>query len=335
MSSINQVVRYNQCALEKLVPFKPLKLPATQCPYHPQRANCRLVRQNNAIDNDSDASAGHHVTILTGATSINYDNKPYYCSLLQESAEQYGFNQNANLLYAYVNLNMLDEDEEFYGIDAAGEKSVGIIRMVLKHLIESFDQCKHLYILTIDEPCIDLMYSMFRAIILPQRVVCLYQEENVPLNYLFNVTNVPVSESALNSQLIYRSFLTYNTILTMILKQSNPFNDARKSISIILRNLGKCPANKSRIKCCDLAFGGNSPGHIMCPPREMVKRIFHYAKWSRTPNNYRRYYQLITQQLREIRSFNNAHIRKQNQSYDLLILDWHNFIEDFFGYFGV
>ncbi|AXS67706.1 vp1054 [Cryptophlebia peltastica nucleopolyhedrovirus] len=319
--------RFNQCVSEKLIPFKPIKLPQTQCPYHPLRANCRLIKPCDRYDREEDA--GKHVTVLQAATGINYNLQPYYMCLLDD-AELRGYSMNANEFFGHVQLNKLDNDEEFFGIDAAGEKNMGTIKMVIKSIMDSFATCENYYILMIDELQLDLLFSMFRSIILPQRMVSIHKNNFVTDDVYFKLFSVPVTDESDQSQQIYRTFLMYNTVLTMILKQPNPFNDARKNISVIFRSLGRCPNNKERVKCCDLAYGGNAPNHVMCPPREMVKRVFHYAKWSRTPNNYKRYYEKITNKIDDSRNDQSS-----LSKYALLTLDWYNFIEDFRTYFGV
>ncbi len=77
--------------------------------------------------------------------------------------------------------------------------------------------------------------------------------------------------------------------------------------------------------------------YVMCAPREMLKRIFHYAKWVRAPNNYKRYYELITKPASvrrkiEINVESSAH---DNDHVNFAIMDWYNFMQDFRAYFGI
>ncbi|CDG73145.1 vp1054 capsid associated protein [Spodoptera exigua multiple nucleopolyhedrovirus] len=334
------VVRLNRCASEKLTPFRPIKVTSTQCPIHLFRANCKVIKRYDA---ENDTNYDNHLTILNGVYQ-NYNREPFYLALVNPAndLETRGVYTNANDMVLYVELHRLDDDERFFGIDAAGERNVATIRNVIKMIMDAFAVCADRYILMIDELQVDLVYSIFRSIILPQRMIAIYTDESVPINDDVQIFSVPRTEAAFESQLIYRTFLMYNTVLTMLLKQSNPFNENAKNISVILRTLGKCPNNKDRVKCCDLQYGANAPGHIMCPPREMIKKIFHYAKWSRTPNNYRRYFELIVAQSVPNRRFDeniddddddNNNYRNNNTS--LIKMDWYNFIDDFRRYFGI
>ncbi|AFL64974.1 vp1054 [Mamestra brassicae multiple nucleopolyhedrovirus] len=333
MSSIKPVVRLNRCVLEKLIPFKPIKLQGTQCRIHPLRANCKVIKH---YDETTDTTIDNHVTILD-AIYQNYDRQPYYMCLVnsENDLEIRGVYVNANEMFAYVMLQELDDDEKFFGIDEAGEKNMSTIRTVIKTIIDAFQVCQDKFILMIDELQIDVIYSIFRCIVLPQRMYHLYNNENEPIKDGLRVFSVPFSDEAFQSQVIYRTFLIYNTVLTMLLQQSNPFNDNKKNISVIFRTLGKCPNNKERVKCCDLRYGGNAPGHVMCPPREMVKRIFHYAKWARNPTNYSRYFQLIVTPPVTNRVYDANTPAAINSSNNLVVMDWYNFIDDFRTYFGI
>ncbi|AXU41701.1 VP1054 [Spodoptera eridania nucleopolyhedrovirus] len=337
MSSTTNLVRLNRCASEKLTPFRPIKITNTQCPIHLYRANCKVIKRYDA---ETDTHFDNHLTVLNGLYQ-NYDRQPFYMSLVNpvNDLETRGAYNNANEMILYVQLRRLDDDEKFLSIDAAGERNVATIRNVIKTVMDAFAVCADRYILMVDELQVDLVYSIFRSVILPQRMLAIYTEESVPVNDDVQIFSVPGTEAALESQLIYRTFIMYNTVLTMMLKQSNPFNDNGKNISVIFRTLGKCPNNKDRVKCCDLQYGANAPGHIMCPPREMIKKIFHYSKWARTPNNYRRYFELIVAQNVPNRRFdddNDSNYRNDYRNNSSLIkMDWYNFIDDFRRYFGI
>ncbi|QHB21692.1 VP1054 [Artaxa digramma nucleopolyhedrovirus] len=253
-----------------------------------------------------------------------------------------GYYNNADDLYAYVHLTTLDDDEHFFGIDESGERQMRVLTNIIKYILDAFSNCDNHILLCSDELQVDLLYSIFRVVVLPQRIIAIPFADDAPVVDEFNVFSVPNTADAIQSQKIYRTFLMYNTLLTIILKQRNPFNDPAKSISVVLRNLGRCPANKERVKCCDLKYGGNAPGHIMCAPREMIKRIFHYAKWARTPNNYKRYFELITKPTM-LETKKMIIQQQQRQRIDssaarntaFAVMDWFNFIYDFRVYFGV
>lgn len=361
------VARFAQCVSVKSIPYKPIKTTKIyRCPIHPLRANCRAINQfnynedNNNDDNnndsyingeaesDCDPNYKYHETVLE-AIYLNYDRKPYYDCIVND-IETRGYYVNASEMLSYVELRRLDDDEEFFGIDEAGERQMAILSTTIKTLMDALDKARHCYVLMVDEMQIDLVYSMFRSIVLPQRMISVYQEEHVPTaSPTIKLFSVPATPNSLVSQHIYRTFLIYNTILTMVLKQKNPFNNAAVNISVAFRTLGRCPNNRDRVKCCDLNYGGNAPGHVMCPPREMVRRVFHYGKWARAPNNFKRYYELIAASS----SFNakqqcsfapdagggansNNTLRSAYATVpSLIILDWYNFFDDFRHYFGI
>ncbi|AAK96297.1 vp1054 [Helicoverpa armigera nucleopolyhedrovirus] len=350
MSSTN-TVRLNQCVSVKSIPYRPIRFQKTQCPIHPLRANCRMIEhmcEDEDDDDDDDENGSEtrytdHVTFLE-STYQDWCSRPYFTLLLdaqqRNSVKRHKY-LNATDMACTVKLKRVADDEKFFTIDQAGERNMHTIRIVIKSLMDYFQNADKYFVLMIDEQHIDLIYTEYRALLLPQRLLCLLKRDWNPqtMSSNFIYFDVPCTTEALESQLIYKSFLLYNTVLTMILKQTNPFNSVggNKNISILFRNLGKCPNNKERIKCCDLRYGGNPPGHIMCPPREMVKRVFHYAKWARTPNNYRRYFELITKPVVRERYYrmDRTVTTPVNLTSDiaLLLLDWYNFIDDFRTYF--
>ncbi|AIU41280.1 vp1054 [Sucra jujuba nucleopolyhedrovirus] len=369
MSSTKKLVRFRQCVSVKLLPFKPIKKSRQTCLLHPLRANCLLIRDYDT-DNDDDhrvfddenvyrdtdmqaiidytKNQLYHETELN-TVYLNYNQKPYYTVLIVESDTSIrGFYNNADEMYAYLKVSPISE-EIFFGIDESGERNMKIIGNVVRSIMDAFEQCTQYVILLIDELQIDLIYSMFRTFVLPQRMIAIHFSDHVPILQHSTLNSVPSTDDAVTCQMIYRTFVLYNTVLSMILKQRNPFNDPSKNISVIFRNLGRCPLDKNRIKCCDLKYGGNAPGHVMCPPREMVKRVFHYAKWSRSPNNYRRYYELITKPSpvqnkfvsdigddveESIENYTSIAQRKR-QNIQHILMDWYNFVYDFRKYFGV
>ncbi|ABI35723.1 Vp1054 [Ectropis obliqua nucleopolyhedrovirus] len=362
MSSTKNVVKFKQCVSEKLTVFKPLKRPPrTVCRFHPLRANCRAIKQHddnlqNALDESESvfdeatllvdqylSKYFYHETIIN-TFYLNYKKKPYYSVLIspQDIAKR-GIYMNADDLYAYVHLNQIDSDEQFFGIDENGERQMQILTMVIKSIIDCLNQCSQYVILCVDELMIDLLYSSYRIVVLPQKLYAIHYSEHVPIIENYTIFSVPTTDDCVTSQNVYRTFLVYNTVLSMILKQRNPFNEVSKNISIIFRNLGKCPQNRDRVKCCTLRYGGHPPGHVMCAPRNMLKRIFHYAKWARTPNNYKRYYELITQPVIIEQNFGeNINARDTNQIQNAesnntshVLMDWYNFMFDFRTYFGI
>ncbi|AKC91717.1 vp1054 [Lambdina fiscellaria nucleopolyhedrovirus] len=349
------VIKYNQCVSEKLVPFRPIKRQKiSQCPLHPLRANCKVIKtplnEDADVENATNRRRRRQAVVVSHETVLetiylNYDVAPYYMLLVDE-AEPRGFRIDAEEMQAYVQLEKLDDSEIFYGLDESGERQLCIITNVIKTLMDALSRVSAYFVLVVDEPIIDVVYSLFRAVVLPQRLVCIVHADHEPVHSSFRVFSVPNTQEALVSQDIYRLFLIYNTVLTMVLKQRNPFNNSSKNISVVLRNLGKCPENSSRVKCCDLRYGGNAPGHVMCVPREMIKRVFHYAKWARAPNNYKRYYELIVQSPRATstssrrRMTNNIRNGVDNRSNNpadkmLIYIDWYNFFSNFREYFGV
>ncbi|AHH82631.1 VP1054 [Buzura suppressaria nucleopolyhedrovirus] len=336
MLSTKNVVKFKQCVSVKLTPFKPIKKSKTTCQLHPLRANCRTINESNNARFDLFDRNMYHETDLN-VVYLNYDHEPYYMALVTNTDTAVrGYYINADQIFAYINLTPV-QDELFFGIDETGERQMRIITNTIKSMIDALNNCNDRIVLFVDELQIDLVYSIFRTFILPQRMVTIYFEENAPSIDNFKIMKVPDTAEAIASQAIYRTFVIYNTVFSMILKQRNPFNDPSKNISVIFRQLGKCPQNKERVKCCDLIYGGNAPGHVMCPPRQMIKRIFHYAKWVRTPNNYRRYYELI---VKPIETQNNLFVdgkndNNQRRNLDFILLDWHNFVSDFKQYFGI
>ncbi|AAR28828.1 vp1054 [Leucania separata nucleopolyhedrovirus] len=327
--SSTTIVRYRQCVSERSVSFKPITFRKSQCPLHPSRANCQVTQDPDSPDRFT------HFTFIEQFFK-QYDGTPYYVALFDRDAlDLYGKLDVAEKMACYVHIDQVDADEKFATIDEAGERNMAVIRIVLKSVIECMMRVRDRYLLMFDEPYIDLVYSNYRTVVLPQRMYTLFTSETAPVYDAFDVFNLPESQTALESQNIYKTFLVYNTILTLVLKQSNPFNERNKNISVIFRNLGTCPNNSRRVKCCDLKYGGGSPGHFMCPTKEIVRRVFKYAKWARNPNNYKRYYELIMRPIHRERRHvpNRADAIQPARELDLIVLDWYNFMDDFKGYF--
>ncbi|ABY65764.1 vp1054 [Orgyia leucostigma nucleopolyhedrovirus] len=334
--------KYKKCIAEKTNPLKCIKPTRSTCRLHPLRANCRAIkrRHDHITDNDnvgSDVYYYHETTLNT--VYLDYNCRGYYEKLVDpEDDTPRGHYLSAHEMYAYVHLAPLDDDETFYGIDEAGERQLTVVTMVIKNMMTAFEKRDNYVFLFVEELQMDLVYSIFRAVTLPQRVFAIPFDDNAPTLDNFVVVSVPATDEAIVSQHIYRMFIIYNTVLTMILKQRNPYNESTiKSISIVLRTLGKCPNNKERVKCCDLKYGGNAPGHVMCAPRAMLKRIFHYAKWARTPNNYKRYFELIAKPTQTERQLSQECRRAtiNYNDFNYALMDWYHFMVDFRAFFGI
>nr|WUR10801.1 VP1054 [Calliteara abietis nucleopolyhedrovirus] len=362
MSSTNSTIKWRQCLSDKTIPFKPLLKIKTACLFHPQRANCRAI--NNAhflntdcavdsddsnTDNDDDDDEFinlYHETVLS-VVYLDYNRRPYFYRMLNAAERRNksvrGYVLNASDVYAYVRIPLIDSDEQFFGIDENGERQLATLSVLIKTVLEAFEYSANRVLLFVDELYVDVLYSALRAIVLPQRVLAIPFADGAFALSNFKCVSVPATDEAKTCQKIYRTFVLYNTVLTVMLKQRNPFNEPHKNISIILRTLGKCPNNKERIKCCDLKYGGGPPAHFMCPPRNMIKRIFHYSKWARTPNNYKRYAELIVKPAAIKRRYTAADplqnaadaIRQSADDLNYLMLDWYNFIQDFRAYFHI
>nr|AFS51976.1 DekiORF99 [Dendrolimus kikuchii nucleopolyhedrovirus] len=360
MCSTPSAMTSSPCVSAKLVPFRPMRAPKPmQCWIHPRRANCKAVRLRSGDDADGDDLL--HATVLHGYY-LNERAKPYYRQLLRDVSDQAHARKtilNAEAVYECVSVRLV-RTEQFKGVDEAGEYNMNVLKIIIDSLLKYLGKLgDDEYMLIVDKMYVDLVYSEFRTIILPQSAYIIKgrceggaddsdsNEENSSCNKtprlwseLIGHNYLVSTDESRQSQYIYRTFLLYNTILTVVLKQSNPF-DANATISIICRNLGRCPNNKERIKCCDLNYGGTPPGHVMCPPREITKKVFHYAKWGRNPNNYRRYSELIVRHseatggrsgdLRE-NIGGELHARDRAQ---LHLLDWQNFMGEFGSYFGL
>ncbi|AOT85555.1 vp1054 [Cyclophragma undans nucleopolyhedrovirus] len=359
MCSTPSAIASNLCVSAKSTPFRPMRAPKQmQCWIHPRRVNCKAVRLRSGDNADGDDLL--HTTVLC-SYYLNERAKPYYRQLLRDSTDQAHARKtilNAESMYECVFVKLV-HTEQFKGIEEAGESNMNVLKIIINSLIQYLSKLGgDEYFLVVDKMYVDLVYSEFRTIIMPQSAYIIKgssredangsdSDENsecdkTPQPWSVITTNnyLASTDESRQSQYIYRTFLLYNTILTAVLKQSNPF-DANATISIICRNLGRCPNNKERIKCCDLNYGGTPPGHVMCPPREITKKVFHYAKWSRNPNKYRRYSELIVRHseatggrsgdLRE-NIANELHARDRAQ---LQLLDWQNFMGEFSSYFGL
>ncbi|QBQ01679.1 vp1054 [Hyphantria cunea granulovirus] len=215
--------------------------------------------------------------------------------------------------------------EMLYSIAEAGEKEMEILKRVFKTAYAYLNNFKTKIYVLLNNLYVDCLYSTLQCVILPQELYCLYKDGEEPyINKVLSFTVFPECNNGTVSQDIYKSFIVYNTVLTLMLKEANPFNDKTKTISKIFESVGSCDGGsgdgkKTRVKVCGLKFGGTCPDHIMCPPKEMVSRIFHYAKWVQNPNNYKRYIELIVDE------------RKKNT--DKIVQEWYVFQMNFKNYF--
>ncbi|AIS92124.1 capsid protein [Erinnyis ello granulovirus] len=297
------------------VVYQPIKLSQKkQCQSHWNRTNCTLTQtkgQNSTV-------VYHHYTVLDSKyCSSNGD--PYYEWLLNNDVyytrKQLRFN-NAYTTVCGVEYTA-EQDECVRNIESAGETDMQLVRSVIRYVynylendkmslnghaktfVDSYEDNESKVYVLFCEMFIQCLYSHRQCIILPQEMYCLYKEGEEPiLNECYFFNTIPETDYSIVSQDIYKSFIVYNTTLTMILQEPNPFNDNTKAISKIIESVGTCTGGeeggkKKYIQICKLKFGGNVSGHVMCPPKEMVKMIYRYAKWRMNPKNYARYFELL------------------------------------------
>ena len=372
MCSTKAPIALNPCASVKLVPYKPIRPTKMQCWMHPRRATCRARRLRNAYHDERNESGMLHATVYSDIF-LDENGKPYYRQMLRKRSDA------AAARHAFVSAGevydcMLIEpapSERFKSIEEAGETNMTTLKIIINTLVDALGHvAADEYLLVADRFFIDMVYSEFRAIVLPQHAYILKQacpsqtdsessgdeercEQRVkpPWNQIVELTSVSSAdrngdpryhEWQRQSQYIYRSFLVYVTMLTVILKQSNPFIiSENSSVSVILRSLGKCPDNPERVKCCKLSFGGAPPGHIMCPPRAIIKKIYSYANWALNPHKDRRYSALIARPPESATGGDSQDLR-ENINNDLHadditplnLLDWDNFVSGYMDYFG-
>ncbi|AAS82611.1 ORF127 [Agrotis segetum granulovirus] len=324
----------SQHATVRSIPFQPIVISKSRCRFHPNSATCRLIR----IMGREKVFYEHYSEIDTRFASVT--GMPYFQWLLsgEENVDRRHLLVNTSLICGAKFFEV--HGEKLGSIKEAGERNMSSVKLVLKSVYKFLNNDRtdlngnardasardgnKTYVL-LKSMYVDCLYSDIQCIILPQEMYCIYKEGEEPhLNKIFTFSSLPEFTEATASQDIYKSFLTYNTVLTMLLQEKNPFNDKKKVISKIIENVGTCNrgiegGKKSYIKICELKFGNSiNVGHIMCPPKDMVKRIYHYAKWTHNPNNYKRYIDLI---LRD---------SKQN---DTVVRDWQMFQSEFRNYF--
>nr|AIU36784.1 ORF138 vp1054 [Cydia pomonella granulovirus]QDW81197.1 vp1054 [Cydia pomonella granulovirus]QGY99441.1 VP1054 [Cydia pomonella granulovirus]QGY99867.1 VP1054 [Cydia pomonella granulovirus]QGZ00009.1 VP1054 [Cydia pomonella granulovirus] len=309
--------------------YQPVHVARKQCRLHPNRTNCALL-QTKGLNR---IYCEHITTLDARYCSTNGD--PYYEWLTLNDNNERTRLKNGYSVECSVKYTM-ENEEELRSLEEAGEYDVQIVKKVLRFVYEYLnsdrgalnghakDDIVHedakVYLL-FKEMYVQCLYSHLQCIILPQEMYCLYKEGEEPaLNSLMYFRTYPEYEDSVASQHIYKAFLVYNTVLTMMLSEKNPFNDKSRAISKVIESVGTCNGGmeggkRSRIKVCELKFGTSSPpaNHVMCPPKEMVKLIYRYAKWHLKPKNYSRYYTMLIEdtpkrqeQLREWAIFING-----------------------------
>ncbi|AMF83867.1 vp1054 [Cnaphalocrocis medinalis granulovirus] len=301
----------NVVTVRSSVAYQPIYVNRKRCRFHPSQTNCVLLQADKVYD--------HYTMMDMRYCSPNGD--PYYEWLLDNNNDNNNTIkrekfQSANTLICKVKFTKLQHNEILRGVEEAGEMNIEIIRDVLRELYnyiyndktglnghanetDYYDESK-VYVL-FNKMYISCVYSINQCIILPQEMYCLFKNGLQPkVTRPFEYFSVPENMYSVVSQHIYKSFILYNTALTMMLNQPNPFNDTTKVISKIIESVGVCDGGveggkKTRIKVCALKFGGsNAPcNHVMCPPKEMVKKIYKYTKWRLNPKLYTRYYDML------------------------------------------
>ncbi|UYE99147.1 MAG: hypothetical protein [Betabaculovirus sp.] len=328
------------------VVYQPIKVTQKkQCRYHLNRTNCTLTRtkgQNRSIVYQ------HYTTLDSRYCSSNGD--PYYEWLLDNDVythrKQLRFNNAYKTVCGVEYQCDGDDDECVRDIESAGETNIQLVRSVIRYVYNYLENDRRssslnghtksyagdteeskVYVL-FNEMYIHCLYSHRQCIILPQEMYCLYKEGYEPvLNcscFLYNT--IPETDYSIVSQDIYKSFLVYNTTLTLLLQEPNPFNNNTKAISKIIESVGVCSkseesgAKKRYIQVCKLKFGGNvaDGSHVMCPPKEMVKMIYRYAKWRLNPKNYARYFELLV---------------NDKPKHEETLREWDVFLKNFKSYF--
>lgn len=288
--------------------YQPVHLRKKRCRFHPHQTNCTLIQTNKI-------NFSHYTSISVQYCSINGD--PYYEWLLMENDNRKPNRFNNGFETVCGVTWRIEKGEVIRDLNEAGEFDIELIKMVFKHVYDYLNNDKGMLnghaanniknnkqedskvYLLFNDMYIQCLYSFRQCIIMPCEMYCLYKEYEEPyINTKFDFVTFPEFEEATASQNIYKAFLIYNTILTMMLKESNPFNDKTKVISKIIESVGLCDggvvgAKKNRIKICDLKFASSPPAHYMCPPKEMVKKIYKYTKWRLNPKNYNRYYTML------------------------------------------
>nr|ANY57634.1 PlxyGVORF115 protein [Plutella xylostella granulovirus] len=307
----------NQRVLARSTAFQPLKTTKIQCPYH-RAARCYLLK----MVNNEGRLFTHYNRIESRFVSIT--GKPYF-EMLTTSSNNLVDQVNSALGYTteYIcGIQYLEHRyDKYYCVCNGGSREYAQIKLVFKAVYNFlYKNDSSLYIL-LNTMFVDCLYSDLDCIILPLEMVCIYKEGTAPpINRLLSHFTVPECDESVVSQQIYKNFIVYNTVLTMMLNGPNPFNDRKKPISKIIECLGKCDGGtgdnkKNRIKMCELNLNCE---HVMCPPVEMVKIIYHYAKWVQGPNKYAKYYKLMVKNT------------KKNED---ALREWYAFQTNFVNYF--
>ncbi|AKN80764.1 VP1054 [Diatraea saccharalis granulovirus] len=311
--------------------YQPIRINKKRCRLHPNRENCTLIQTKGQTKIINE----HYTLIDSRYCSTNGD--PYYEWLLFDQTTKRDRLYLIGKTVCGVKFETSHDEQMRYVLEA-GERDPELIRTVMRyvhkylnndtgnlngHADEKKTNDSKIYVL-FEEMYISCLYSCRRCVVLPQEMYCLYKDGYEPhINSCFSFNTIPEYEESNASQDIYKSFLVYNTVLTMMLRQKNPFNDKTKVISKVIESIGTCNGGevggkKTRIKVCELDFGGETPGHVLCPPKEIVRRVYRYSKWRLNPKNYTRYYTLL--------------MRDDEKSKEYL-REWSIFLTDFKTYF--
>nr|QBH67001.1 VP1054 [Phthorimaea operculella granulovirus]QBH67390.1 VP1054 [Phthorimaea operculella granulovirus] len=315
------------------VVYRSVNVAKKRCRFHPE-AQCILEQKKGLTK----THYKHYTYLDTRYCSINTD--PYYEWLLFDDIVRTHYLINNITLMCCVQFED-NVDDKLRAVEKAGEYNFEIIRHVLKYINQYvYNVCgdlnshaktetkktEQVYVLLTDM-YVQCLYSPTRCIILPIQMYCIYKDGMEPfINDQMYFNTVPEYEDATLSQDVYKTFIVYNTVLTMMLKSENPFNDRTKVISKIIESVGTCNggidgAKRNRIKICELEFGGEPPGHIFCPPKDMVRKIYKYSKWCLNPKNYRRYFEILA----AVDSDKNRTLMKE----------WHDFVSGLNDYFSI
>ncbi|ABQ52073.1 vp1054 [Spodoptera litura granulovirus] len=293
--------RYEQPVTERSTHYQPLIIARTKCRFHPNRPNCRTVK----------------TLLLDRAMYEHYTCIPvYYCNTSAEPYYQFNEEQPVEIV-TYRNLIdgqtlicgqrfFENHHERLYSVCEAGERDVQLIKMVLKTAYNFLYNKRNTCFILMRYLYVDCLYSNQKCIILPQEMYAIYKESEEPaMSTVIRHFVIPDYDEAEVSQDVYKTFIVYNTVLTMMLKEKNPFNDTTKTISKIVESVGTCNGGieggkRAFIKVCELKFGGSTPpDHVMCPPKDMVLRVFRYARWAQRPNKYKQYIDLIVRDVKK------------------------------------
>ncbi|AAP85752.1 vp1054 [Adoxophyes orana granulovirus] len=306
--------------------YTPLIWTKKHCRLHQGLNNCVSVQKKT----NKNQIIYHHYTIMD-SRYCDLKGDTYYQWLLSSEEKEHV----ANFKNGYQNVCEIvivtEKNDPLRVIEEAGETNISLLRQNIKTVHEYLNDKRNkekdneskFYVL-FKNMHLQCLYSNTQCVILPCEMYCLYKDGEEPyVNNGLQYFTIPEYEESVLSQDIYKAFLVYNTVLTMMLKEFNPFNDKNKVISKIIESVGLCDGGvekgkRNRIRICSLNFGSVAPGHVMCPPKDIVKVIYKYSKWRLNPKNYTRYYRLL---------YTDTLKSQEN------LLEWSVFINNFKAYF--